>query len=589
MTTSVVECIEKQLLHAVFQPIGNISSGEIFGYEALIRGPAGLALEHPLGLFKQAKQEGCTVALERFAARVCIRAFAKAELPGKLFVNFSADAIRELAHHEGDVRTFFQEVNLPLERLVIELTEQPSPEPLDSLRDALNVMRQAGAQCALDDYGTGNANLSLWAALRPEFIKIDRSLVARIEASAFHIGALKCLQLLAIEADAALIAEGIETPDELMVCRDIGIAYAQGYALGKPAREPTPQLEDSALAAIRTNSIIVFPEVARLTNRTFSASRLLISAPGILPNTCNNEVMDKFYKHPDLHAFAVVKDEHPIGIISRRAFIDWYSQPYHRDLFGKKSCMSMANSAPVVLEKNATMEELVNLLASGDQRYLSDGLVLVEDGCYAGLARGEDLVRAVTEVRIEAARYANPLTFLPGNIPIDTHIKRLLTSGTPFHACYCDLNSFKPFNDQYGYWKGDEVLKLAGAILGDACDPLRDFLGHVGGDDFLILFQSEDWESRVRSAMADFNRRVVQIYTPADIEAGGIQSEDRHGALRFYGFVSLAAGVVSVSSNSQLDSDAIATLAASAKREAKKAADNFYICSCNPLDVNCFS
>ncbi|CAJ0859044.1 hypothetical protein R6138_00603 [Ralstonia thomasii] len=267
-----------------------------------------------------------------------------------------------------------------------------------------------------------------------------------------------------------------------------------------------------------------------------SASRLLIDAPSVLPDTRNNDVLAAFSKHPNLHAIAVVKDERPVGIISRRSFIDWYALPYHRDLFGKKPCMTIANPTPAVLEKGATMEDLVNLLASDDQRYLADGLVLVENGRYAGLARGEDLVRAVTEVRIEAARYANPLTFLPGNLPIDAHIKRLLTSGAPFHACYCDLNSFKPFNDQYGYWKGDEMLKLAAAVLSEACDPLRDFLGHVGGDDFLILFQSEDWESRIRTAMADFNRKAVEIYTPADIKAGGINSEDRHGNLNRPGF-----------------------------------------------------
>ena len=84
--------------------------------------------------------------------------------------------------------------------------------------------------------------------------------------------------------------------------------------------------------------------------------------------------------------------------------------------------MEFANQTPVVVEQGATMEQLMSLLKLGDQRYLSEGLVIVNQGQYVGLATGEDLVRAVTEARIEAARYANPLTFLPGNIPIDTKI-----------------------------------------------------------------------------------------------------------------------------------------------------------------------
>ena len=101
---------------------------------------------------------------------MCIRAFAEAELRGKLFINFSADALREIVQDEDDVRSFFKEVNFSLERVVVELTEQPPPEPLGSLKDALEDIRQTGVQLALDDYGTGNANLSLWAALRPDLL-----------------------------------------------------------------------------------------------------------------------------------------------------------------------------------------------------------------------------------------------------------------------------------------------------------------------------------------------------------------------------------------------------------------------------------
>ncbi|WP_234825075.1 EAL domain-containing protein [Cupriavidus necator] len=570
--------MEQQLLSAVFQPIGFLASGEILGYEALIRGPAGSTLESPQALFQQAQLEDCAVSLERFASRVCIRAFAQAQLPGKLFLNFSAMAIREIVRCEDDVRNFLEDVQFAPERIVIELTEQTSPEPLDSLETSLRVMREAGAQFALDDYGKGNTNVSLWIALQPDYVKIDRSIVDGVAKSAFRLQVLRHMQGLANAGHSSLIAEGLETVEDLMVCRDLGIAYAQGYVLGRPALKPSGRLEEPALAAISVNSIAVFPEVVKLAPRAFSASKILIGAPSVSPATRNNDVLNILTRHPNLHAVAIVKAGRPVGLINRRTFVDAYALPYYRELFGKKSCLEFANTSPMVVEKSATMEELAQLLSCEDQRYLSDGLVIVEQGQYVGLATGEDLVRAVTEVRVEAARYANPLTFLPGNMPIDAHIRRLVESGVPFYACYCDLNSFKPFNDQYGYWKGDEMLKLAAAILSEACDPLKDFIGHVGGDDFLVLFQSEDWESRIRTAMKRFNERAVRLYAPADIEAGGIQSEDRHGNQRFYGFVTIAVGVVPVGPDTNLDSAAIATLAAAAKREAKRSGDSYYVC-----------
>ena len=582
MTLSITDCIERQLLRAMFQPIGILSSGEVLGYEGLIRGPAGSTLENPQALFEQARREGCTVSLERFAAGVCIRAFVQAQLQGKLFLNFSAMAIREIVRCEEDVRNFLEGVQFAPERIVIELTEQTSPEPLDSLKTSIRVMREAGAQFALDDYGKGNANLSLWIALQPDYIKIDRSIVDGVAKSAFRLQVLRHMQGLANAGHSSLIAEGLETVEDLMVCRDIGIAYAQGYVLGRPALKPSVRLAKPALEAISANSIVVFPEVVKLAPRAFSASKILISAPSVSPSTCNNDVLDILTRHPNLHAVAIVKEGRPVGLINRRTFVDAYALPYHRELFGKRTCMEFANTSPTVVEKGANMDELARLLTSEDQRYLSDGLVVIEQGQYVGLATGEDLVRAVTEVRIEAARYANPLTFLPGNMPIDAHIRRLVGSGVPFYACYCDLNSFKPFNDQYGYWKGDEMLKLAAAILSEACDPLKDFVGHVGGDDFLILFQSDDWESRIRTAMKRFNARAVQLYAPADIDAGGFQSEDRYGNLRFYGIVTIAVGVVPVGPGSDVDGDAIGTLAAAAKREAKRSNESFYVCSAEP-------
>ncbi len=576
MTVSVAECMEEQLLRVVFQPIGTLSSGEVLGYEALTRGPAGSRLESPQALLEQAQREGCMVALERFTARLSVSTFAKVQLPGKLFLNLSAAAIREIAWDKDNVWAFLGTMQFPHERIVIELTEQACPNPLSTLRDALHVIRESGAQLALDDYGTGNANLSLWIGLRPDYVKVDRSIANGVSKSPFRLEVLRSLHSIARAGHAQLIAEGLENREDLAVCRNLGIDHVQGFLLGKPSE--MPELIWPVQDAFRTNSVPLVPDANHVAPRAFSASRLLLNAPSVSPDTRNDDVLRFFARHSNLHAVAVVENGRPIGLISRHAFVDAYAFPYRRELHGRKTCMEFANQSPVVVEQSATMEQLMRLLKLGDQRYLSEGLVIVNQGQYVGLATGEDLVRAVTEARIEAARYANPLTFLPGNIPIDIHMKRLLESDVPFHACYCDLNSFKPFNDVYGYWQGDKMIKLAAETLAEACDRQSDFLGHIGGDDFFILFQSPDWEARIRTAMAKFDEAAVGLYTPADIKADGIQSEDRHGNLRFYNFVTIAAGVVPVQAGAAIDSNVIATQAAAAKRQAKRAREKFFVC-----------
>ncbi|HMR71058.1 MAG TPA: GGDEF domain-containing protein, partial [Rubrivivax sp.] len=156
----------------------------------------------------------------------------------------------------------------------------------------------------------------------------------------------------------------------------------------------------------------------------------------------------------------------------------------------------------------------------------------------------------------------------PGNIPITQHIERLLAAGRDFVACQADLNHFKPFNDLYGYWRGDEMILMAARCLSAQADPQRDFLGHVGGDDFVILFQSEDWQARCRRAVADFNAAARELYDDQARAAGGVMAEDRHGVERFHPLTTLSIGAARMCGCAHKAADA-ANLAARAKRAAK--------------------
>jgi diguanylate cyclase (GGDEF)-like protein len=161
------------------------------------------------------------------------------------------------------------------------------------------------------------------------------------------------------------------------------------------------------------------------------------------------------------------------------------------------------------------------------------------------------------------------LTFLPGNIPISEHIGRLLDSGGQFVACYGDLNDFKPYNDHYGYWRGDEMIRLVARTLVSHCDPRRDFVGHVGGDDFVVLFQSNDWMDRCEKVIAVFNANARNLFDEAALSRGGIEAEDRHGVRRFFAFTTLSIGAVPVTPGTFRRPEDVATAAAAAKHKAK--------------------
>ncbi|CAE6851201.1 EAL domain-containing protein [Paraburkholderia aspalathi] len=585
-TPRIEELIARRDLSAVFQPIIDFDDGAILGYEGLIRGPAGTPLETPFALFSQALAEGCALELEQAAARTCINAFAKLDFDGKLFLNFSAGAILQLADAQEDTLALLRHRGVDPQRIVIELTEQSTILDVASFLPVISTLRAAGAQFALDDYGTANASMNLWVRLQPDVVKIDRFFIHGIASDSLKFEAVRAMQHFANASGARLVAEGIEDEADLIVVRDMGIGCGQGFFFGRPHAQPASSVTDDARDALRAGHIAVFPETTRTASSAspsggMASAKMMVHAPALPRHATNNDVLELFNRLPDLHAVAVVENDEPVALINRRSFMDRYALPYHRELFGKRPCLQFANASPVIIEQSMTVEQMAKLLASDDQRYLADGFVITDNhGKYAGLGTGEKLVRAVTEVRIEAARYANPLTFLPGNIPISSHIARLLGHDAGFYACYVDLNHFKPFNDQYGYWQGDEVLKFAAAVLADVCDPTRDFLGHVGGDDFLILFQSEDWKERVLRAIHLFNEGAQRFYAPTDRLAGGIHGEDRRGNPTFFGFVTMAIGCVRVESDggpSFYSSEEIASVAALAKRRAKHETSGFVL------------
>ncbi len=401
---------------------------------------------------------------------------------------------------------------IPARSLVIEITEHERVEDHQALAHAIQLVRSLGVAVALDDFGDGKSSLRLWAELQPEFLKIDRYFCHGIHLDGKKVQTVEAMLQLAENFGSRVIAEGIEDTSDLRVVRDLGVAFVQGYATGRPEEKPAEAIPAAAQSVLAGREIAVFPELRRASQFTPKAGQLLIDAPAVTADSSNQKVLELFQLHPQLHAIAVVHQDRPIGLVNRRRFTEKYMLPYYPEIYGRKSCTTFMDGDPVVIEVSQPMEELVQVLTSDDQRYLNDGFVLVDAGRYVGLGTAEQLVRSVTELRIEAARHANPLTFLPGNIPISEHIRRLLAGNNGFAASYCDLNNFKPFNDQFGYWQGDKMIRLLASVVVAECDPQLDFAGHVGGDDFVVLFQSPDWESRCTRIISQFNSAALFLF-----------------------------------------------------------------------------
>ncbi|MFT4174200.1 MAG: phosphodiesterase [Rhodocyclaceae bacterium] len=558
-------------LQAHFQPVFHLGTAALHGFEGLIRPAAGSGLTGASELFALARTADMSMALEEAAALTLVRQFGTLDLPGILSLNFSCDTLLHIGAAPELSDTALNEIAALGDRVVIEVTEQDVAQDVSQLISAIDIVRHKRGKVALDDFGMAQSSLALWIQLQPEILKLDRFFVSGIDGDSRKFETVKSIVHLAATLGSEVVAEGIERIEELIVLRDLGVQYGQGFLLGRPSAQPDTEMPSAVREALGNRAIAVFPEPARIGPTIMRVDGLLNEAPFVRPDTSNIELLRVFQQHPQLTAVAIVADDgQPVGVVNRRSFIDTLSLPFHEELFGRRSCTLFMDAKPILIERAAGFDELADVITDEDQRYLYDGFIITEHGRYVGLGTGSALVRMVTENRIEAARYANPLTFLPGNIPISRHIDRLLASQTDFVACYCDLDHFKPFNDQYGYWKGDEMIKLAAASLSRACDPLRDFLGHVGGDDFIVLFQSEDWQARLTSALAQFKARAESLFNDADRARGGIEAEDRQGRPAFFPLTTMSAGALHVHADGLLNHEKVASGAAAAKRAAKQ-------------------
>ena len=541
------------------------------GHESLIRGPVDSPLWLPDALFLAARAEGLSVELEQACLHEGLRSWAMHSRDKRLFVNLSAHAIVEMMDRpslSALMKTLDAAAVTPA-ALVIEITEHERVTDLHRLIEAASCLRAQGFRFALDDYGDGRSSLRLWAELRPEIVKIDKYFIHDLQSRAVKVQTLKGLARFAETFGTVLVAEGIETESELEIVRDLGIELGQGYFLGHPSPVPAMAVPAHAGEIIASSQISVLPEMTRAAAADFTVERLATNVPPLAPDVPVDDVAKVFANDSTLRAVALVDGGRPVGLLIRQAFVDRYARPYFKELYGRKPCLLFANTTPLVLDKHTGLDGMTAVLTSVDQRYLTEGFIVTEGGRYLGLGTGEQLVRVVTEARIEAARHANPLTFLPGNIPISEHIARLLANGSEFVACYGDLNDFKPFNDHYGYWRGDDMIRLVARTLVSHCDPRRDFVGHVGGDDFVVLFQSADWLDRCQRILSVFNENARSLYDDDALARGGIEAEDRQGVRRFFRCTTLSIGAVPVRPGAFGRPAQVASAAAAAKHKAK--------------------
>ncbi len=148
--------------------------------------------------------------------------------------------------------------------------------------------------------------------------------------------------------------------------------------------------------------------------------------------------------------------------------------------------------------------------------------------------------------RSERIMEINPLTRLPGNISINRQIQNRLDKAEVFSLAYADLDHFKPFNDHYGFGRGDEVIKMTGRLIQNTVkmkQPDDSFVGHIGGDDFIFIVSADVADAVGQEIVETFDQLIPNFYDKEDQDRGFIQSKDRQGNVRAFPVITLSIGI----------------------------------------------
>lgn len=442
-----------------FQPVVNLTTGGVAALEILARPEAG-------DILAQARRDP---ELDGRLAALAVRAAARQETLLPLHVNVFAGTLADL----GGLAAMREAVRVA-GRLPWEVTVDIGPPythvPQHALLEAVATLRGDGFRICADGVGDGDVPLRLLTDLEPELVKLDVSLLARP-------AAVRAMRTLCEELGALLSVEGVETELQYAAVVSAGAQLAQGDLFAPPTRRPVADVYVPARSPGVASTLLAGPSV-----------RQFVRPAALLPATASaGRVRALFTGSPEVSGVLLVDSSGiPVRSVHRSRFLLAMSGPYGHALYADRPAAKLGDP-PRTVGVDATAWEVLDVVADGERDRTSDDVAVVDRyGRCVGVVHLADLVRALSESRVEEAAGLNPLTRLPGSDAITAEVDRRIAGGLMFALSWLDVDHFKQVNDGAGFAAGDELIRAVGRALQHAATEATR-VGHIGGDDFLVL------------------------------------------------------------------------------------------------------
>ncbi|MDF2985064.1 MAG: hypothetical protein K0R50_574 [Eubacterium sp.] len=532
--------LDNKQIKTVFQPIISLRDGSMLGYEALSRVTGESFINNPEDLFYYANQCNRLWDLELLCrTRSLETAFlnCKQTINTKLFVNVNPNIMHDTKFRQGFTKEYLSQYGITPENIIFEITERNAVNDMNSFKSTVNHYKEQTYKIAIDDAGAGYSGLNLISDIKPHFIKLDMNLIRNINADSIKFALVKSMIELSHMANIHLIAEGIETIEEMETLINLGVHYGQGYFIQRPHEDMCP---------IPSEIIQVLKDINRKKNHTFGnqvngiyIENLTAASSTISPGTTVEQVFEIFKDNPSVLSLCIVKSNTVLGVISKARFTLKLSGRYGFSLYQKKPITSLMETDFLEVDYQTPISAVSHIAMSRPADKLYDFIIVTKNSEYLGTVTIKDLLQKTTEIEVVNAKHQNPLTGLPGNVIIEQKINRCINSDEEYSILYLDIDNFKAYNDVYGFENGDMIIKLlSSTILKNISN--HQFTGHIGGDDFVIIMNNYNVEPVCKSIIEDFERDVLNYYTENDIKNGYIITQNRHGQTEKFPLISLS-------------------------------------------------
>jgi EAL domain-containing protein (putative c-di-GMP-specific phosphodiesterase class I) len=244
---SLPAIIAEERVHAAYQPIVWLGGRSVFAYEALGRRTDEPVEAGAVELFAAAERSGVYRDLDWLCRRVAVQDARNLPPDSVVFVNVGVSSLLDPVHGVDQMLLLLRWGALSPTQIVLEITEREAVRDIGRLADVLAEYRRAGFRFAVDDVGEGHSTFEVLAAAMPEFVKVSATMTRHTDRRGAR-AVIHALKAFVEETGTLLIAEGLETPDDVARMIELGVPLGQGYALGMPAIPPARALRTIALS-----------------------------------------------------------------------------------------------------------------------------------------------------------------------------------------------------------------------------------------------------------------------------------------------------------------------------------------------------